>query len=196
MGYSLHASLGILSSGAGDETYSESYAAPVRPTYMRNAVSSATRRDGSYRIASARRNTRRAPGTDEIACLYASYVILENVCLRPWAFERIPNKMIRGLDNALIYTSTKEACLAACLNEHRFTCRSVEYNYVTLQCHLGDSDRRTTGQYVQFVDAQGVDYFENLCLKGKQEERIGFETEEEIMSDKIAGIFTEKPILP
>lgn len=41
----------------------------------------------------------------------------ENVCIRPWAFERVPNKMIRGLDNALIYTSTKEACLAACLNE-------------------------------------------------------------------------------
>ncbi len=41
----------------------------------------------------------------------------ENVCLRPWAFERVPNKMIRGLDNALIYTSSKEACLSACLNE-------------------------------------------------------------------------------
>lgn len=41
----------------------------------------------------------------------------ENICLRPWAFERVPNKMIRGLDNALIYTSTKEACLASCLNE-------------------------------------------------------------------------------
>ncbi|KAG8249819.1 hypothetical protein J6590_012130 [Homalodisca vitripennis] len=68
----------------------------------------------------------------------------DNVCLRPWSFERVPNKMIRGLDNALIYTSTKEACLAACLNEYRFTCRSVEYNYVTLQCHLSDSDRRTT----------------------------------------------------
>jgi hypothetical protein len=25
--------------------------------------------------------------------------------------------MIRGLDNVLIYTSTKETCLAACLNE-------------------------------------------------------------------------------
>ncbi|XP_033227208.1 uncharacterized protein LOC117179470 isoform X2 [Belonocnema kinseyi] len=92
----------------------------------------------------------------------------ENVCLRPWSFERVPNKMIRGLDNALIYTSTKEACLAACLNEHRFTCRSVEYNYVTLQCHLSDSDRRTSGQFIQFVEAQGVDYFENLCLKGKE----------------------------
>lgn len=41
----------------------------------------------------------------------------ENVCMRPWSFERVPNKMIRGLDNALIYTSTKEACLSACLNE-------------------------------------------------------------------------------
>ncbi|XP_065201012.1 uncharacterized protein tyn isoform X2 [Planococcus citri] len=92
----------------------------------------------------------------------------DNVCMRPWAFERVPNRMIRGLDNALIYTSTKEACLAACLNEHRFTCRSVEYNYVTLQCHLSDSDRRTTGQFVQFVETQGVDYFENLCLKGNQ----------------------------
>ncbi|XP_014223600.1 uncharacterized protein LOC106650204 [Trichogramma pretiosum] len=92
----------------------------------------------------------------------------ENVCIRPWAFERVPNKMIRGHDLALIYTSTKEACLAACLNEHRFTCRSVEYNYVTLQCHLSDADRRSSGQYVQFVDAQGVDYFENLCLKGKE----------------------------
>lgn len=44
----------------------------------------------------------------------------ENVCMRPWAFERVPNKIIRGLDNALIYTSTKEACLSACLNEVSF----------------------------------------------------------------------------
>jgi len=43
--------------------------------------------------------------------------VADNVCLRPWAFERVPNKMIRGLDRALIYTSTKETCLAACLNE-------------------------------------------------------------------------------
>lgn len=108
----------------------------------------------------------------------------ENVCLRPWSFERVPNKMIRGLDNALIYTSTKEACLAACLNEHRFTCRSVEYNYVTLQCHLSDSDRRTTGQYVQFVDAQGVDYFENLCLKGKNRQEYILKDKDILLPEK------------
>ncbi|XP_044010727.1 uncharacterized protein LOC122854289 [Aphidius gifuensis] len=113
----------------------------------------------------------------------------ENVCIRPWAFERVPNKMIRGLDNALIYTSTKETCLAACLNEHRFTCRSLEYNYMTLQCHLSDSDRRTTGQYVQFVDAQGIDYFENLCLGGKdacKSERTFSSPRIGVADDKIA----------
>ncbi|KAF4520956.1 hypothetical protein B566_EDAN008767, partial [Ephemera danica] len=72
------------------------------------------------------------------------------------------------MDNALIYTSSKEACQAACLNEERFVCRSCEYNYATLQCHLSDTDRRTAGSgpLSQLIDSPGVDYFENLCLKG------------------------------
>lgn len=43
----------------------------------------------------------------------------DKVCKRPWNFERVPNAMIQGHDKALIFTSTKEACLAACLNEVR-----------------------------------------------------------------------------
>lgn len=86
----------------------------------------------------------------------------ENVCLRPWSFERVPNKIIRGLDNALIYTSTKEACLSACLNEKRFVCRSVEYDYNNMKCVLSDSDRRTTGQFVQLVDSQGIWFLLNI----------------------------------
>lgn len=92
----------------------------------------------------------------------------ENICMRPWSFERVPNKIIRGLDNALIYTSTKEACLSACLNEKRFACRSVEYDYNNMKCVLSDADRRSSGQFVQLVDAPGTDYFENLCLKPQQ----------------------------
>jgi len=94
----------------------------------------------------------------------------EKVCKRPWNFERVPNKMIEGHDKALIFTSTKEACLAACLNEQNFVCRSVEYNYITLQCRLSDVDRRTPVddfKPIDLVDApggQGIDYFENLCL--------------------------------
>ena len=52
-------------------------------------------------------------------------------------------------------------------------CRSAEYNYVTLQCRLSDHDRRYVDQEerneVQLVEAQGVDYFENLCLTGKED---------------------------
>lgn len=91
----------------------------------------------------------------------------DKVCKRPWNFERIPNAMIQGHDRALIFTSTKEACLAACLNEKNFICRSAEYNYVTLQCRLSDYDRRSVSENfkaVQLIEAQGVDYFENLCL--------------------------------
>ena len=54
----------------------------------------------------------------------------DRVCKRPWNFERVPNKMIDGHDKALIFTSTKEACLAACLNEvsvlHSHWSRNVE----------------------------------------------------------------------
>jgi len=91
----------------------------------------------------------------------------DKVCKRPWNFERVPNKNIEGYDKALIFTSTKEACLAACLNEENFVCRSVEYNYVTLQCRLSDYDRRTPVddfKPIELVDAPGIDYFENLCL--------------------------------
>jgi len=91
----------------------------------------------------------------------------DKVCKRPWNFERVPNKNIEGHDKALIFTSTKEACLAACLNEQNFVCRSVEYNYVTLQCRLSDYDRRTPVddfKPIELVDAPGIDYFENLCL--------------------------------
>ena len=53
------------------------------------------------------------------------------------------------------------------MQQRRFVCRSAEYNYVTLQCHLSEHDRRTADQAANIVDVQGVDYFENLCLNGK-----------------------------
>ncbi|XP_043190811.1 uncharacterized protein LOC122364481 isoform X1 [Amphibalanus amphitrite] len=92
----------------------------------------------------------------------------DKVCNRPWTFERLPKKMLRGLDNALMFVSTKEACLAACLNEERFICRSAEYSYLTLQCHLSEHDRRSVDETIEMVEADQVDYFENLCLSGAQ----------------------------
>jgi len=112
------------------------------------------------------------PTAKPVRALHQYYMVKmsirsDKVCKRPWNFERVPNSIIQGNDRALIFTSTKEACLAACLNERNFVCRSAEYNYVTLQCRLSDYDRRTVQdnlQPVTLVEAQGVDYFENLCL--------------------------------
>lgn len=57
----------------------------------------------------------------------------ENICLRPWSFERVPNKVIRGLDNAFVFATTKEACLSVCLNEvcyrHYYTTRNQLRKY-------------------------------------------------------------------
>ncbi|XP_022242070.1 uncharacterized protein LOC106459815 [Limulus polyphemus] len=92
----------------------------------------------------------------------------ENVCNRLWAFERVPNKALRGLDSTIIFTDNKESCLVACLNENRFLCRSVEFNYRKLQCHLSVYDRRSPGVFVDMVDFMEVDYFENSCLQSKE----------------------------
>lgn len=55
-----------------------------------------------------------------------------------------------------------------CHTQVRFVCRSVEFNYVTLQCHLSEYDRRSPGAFpVELVETQGVDYFENSCLQCK-----------------------------
>lgn len=57
----------------------------------------------------------------------------DNVCNRLWAFERYPNKVLRGLDNAIIYTSNKEACLSACLNEVRDLVKGISHTTPFLQ---------------------------------------------------------------
>ncbi|XP_042908270.1 uncharacterized protein [Parasteatoda tepidariorum] len=89
----------------------------------------------------------------------------DHLCDRLWTFEWIPNKILRGLDNAIIFTSNRESCLAACLSEVRFVCRSVEFNVVTHECHLSEFDRRSPGANVHLVDSQGIDYLENFCLQ-------------------------------
>lgn len=89
------------------------------------------------------------------------------LCDRLWSFELLPNKLLRGLDNAIIFTSDRGSCLAACLAESRFVCRSVEFNVVTRECHLSEFDRRSPGAEAHLVESHGVEYLENFCLQCK-----------------------------
>lgn len=61
----------------------------------------------------------------------------DKVCKRPWNFERIPNSAIEGQDKALIFTSTKVACLAACLNEV-----SLSFSRLASKCVIDPSLRK------------------------------------------------------
>ncbi|XP_046406709.1 uncharacterized protein LOC124171575 isoform X1 [Ischnura elegans] len=97
----------------------------------------------------------------------------EKICLRgnvrgcvgkAWAFERRPGKELRGNDDLkLILTQSRRDCMEACLREHRFDCRSAEYDTTTAECRLSREDRRT--RPTDYVDtAPTVEYLENQCL--------------------------------
>ena len=62
---------------------------------------------------------------NSVYCQSMILLLSEKVCKRPWNFERVPNSIIQGHDRALIFTSTKEACLAACLNEVRIASKTI-----------------------------------------------------------------------
>lgn len=46
-----------------------------------------------------------------------SSLLPDKVCNRPWTFERVPNKELKDHNDAQIFVSSKEYCMAACLNE-------------------------------------------------------------------------------
>lgn len=65
------------------------------------------------------------------------------------------SKVLNYLQSAV---STRCPSLNCTIPQNNFMCRSVEYNYVTLQCRLSDYDRRTPVddfKPIELVDAQG-----------------------------------------
>ena len=47
------------------------------------------------------------------------FINSDRVCDRPLSFERVPNKMIKEHNTTVLNTTSKDACLDACLNEVR-----------------------------------------------------------------------------
>jgi len=100
----------------------------------------------------------------------------EKICLRgdyqgcsgrAWAFDRLPGKELRGLDDVkLPLVQSRRDCLEACLAARGFTCRSAEYDSQKAECRLSSEDRRTRPH--DYVDAPShIEYLENQCLPGK-----------------------------
>ena len=67
-------------------------------------------------------STARSGSMAKPLCTYSMIKIFINsdrVCDRPLSFERVPNKMIDGQNTTVLNTTSKDACLDACLNEVR-----------------------------------------------------------------------------
>lgn len=96
----------------------------------------------------------------------------EKVCLRgeitscqdkAWAFERMPGFMLEGHDTKeLKNVPSRRDCEENCLRERGFTCKSAEYDSVSLVCILSRESRRTRPG--SFREARNIDYLENGCI--------------------------------
>ena len=63
---------------------------------------------------------RSSSSTAQPLCTYSMIKISitsDRVCDRPLSFERVPKKMIKGQNTTVLNTTSKDACLDACLNE-------------------------------------------------------------------------------
>ncbi|XP_781917.4 hyalin [Strongylocentrotus purpuratus] len=73
-------------------------------------------------------------------------------------FTKIDEHTLVGNDDAIITASDVAECLAACLDEERFVCRSAEYTS-SGECRLSENIART---YDDLQHQDGVIYFEKL----------------------------------
>ena len=100
----------------------------------------------------------------------------EKICLRGeisacrdkvWAFERVPGFELAGHDHKEYRNvPSRRDCEEYCLRERGFSCRSAEYNSVSLSCILSRETRRTKPE--DFRVARNVDYLENGCISSSK----------------------------
>ncbi|KHN85518.1 hypothetical protein Tcan_13308 [Toxocara canis] len=82
---------------------------------------------------------------------------------RSFSFERMRKTALEGFVRKSMQVGSREQCLAACLKEQDFVCRSVNYNYDSYLCELSTEDRRSKPNHMRQSDAP-VDYYDNNCL--------------------------------
>lgn len=71
--------------------------------------------------------------------------------------------------NKLIFTSTLEDCLSACLDEKKFSCRSVSFNRTDGGCHLSQQNQlsKPSRMRMNYNPNYRIDYYENNCFNSR-----------------------------
>ncbi|XP_043232615.1 uncharacterized protein LOC122386931 [Amphibalanus amphitrite] len=86
-------------------------------------------------------------------------------CSSAWAFERVQNFTLAGVEKKSVTATSRLDCQKACLSETEFVCRSAAFTAADGTCSLSDMDRHTTAGMGVFRAAEGTDYLENNCIE-------------------------------
>ncbi|XP_059099096.1 uncharacterized protein LOC131893159 [Tigriopus californicus] len=84
---------------------------------------------------------------------------------RGWIFDRVQDFKMLGFARETRPADTVEDCMAQCLSQITFTCRSANFDTLKLTCEISDMDRHTVNSRNAFFPAIGIDYLENNCAE-------------------------------
>lgn len=84
-------------------------------------------------------------------------------CNKLYTFERIVDQAVETpvLPRYTLPFITKEACKCLCLEEKKFTCRAVSFEFTNSICRIYDLDRSSPSLTLRFE--RGFEYIENMC---------------------------------
>ncbi|RWS29593.1 uncharacterized protein B4U80_07753, partial [Leptotrombidium deliense] len=113
---------------------------------------------------------------------------LKNKCTgRSWSHERVVGFQFKLLkfEKRRVFALSSKHCIQLCLQEHLFSCRSVNYNKHRNECSLFDIDRHSISNsfanypesarsddsesYFSQSSTDSIDYLENNCIDDPQE---------------------------
>jgi len=85
-------------------------------------------------------------------------------CQRAWTFESVQGYALDKYAKKRGRVPSRENCMALCMSEKDFPCRSATFSVATGECRISDMDRHTVAGTTAFAESVGDEYLENNCV--------------------------------
>ncbi|CEF59988.1 Zona pellucida domain and PAN-1 domain and Apple-like domain-containing protein [Strongyloides ratti] len=119
---------------------------------------------------------------DDRYSFYWKYCIKSNrVCSGDYAFNFLSDRYMAGSEiQKYIISSTLEDCLAECLNQNDYICRSVTFNRTSGGCSLSSQNQLSKPAMIKLNNNPNfrVDYYENNCFNISESFNFDYKCEE------------------
>ncbi|TKR61175.1 hypothetical protein L596_028321 [Steinernema carpocapsae] len=120
---------------------------------------------------------------DDRYSYYWKYCINTNRnCGGDYAFTFLSDRyMVESEISRLYFSATLEECLAECLNEKAFLCRSVSFNRTDGGCHLSQQNQLSKPSLIKLNNNPNyrIDYYENNCYNMSDSFHFDYKCEED-----------------